>query len=478
MLKKKNDLVVFLIIFCAGFSFFIVTPANSGSDENWYAKNSWYLSENITKIFDTSGMIYYSFPDNLVLDGKIHGEAPRTPCWWNSRDIQSKCQNLNKSNGFTVEHFDRVTRAPIYQLIIGKIMHYPFWQNNYETGRLASFLLSMLLIFGSILNISKSKYRNSVPFVLIALTPTWYFLASGINPTSHEISLGILFASLLVRLEPNIPNRKLENMILAVILIFGLSRPLAPIWCIMILFFYSVLFERISGIKKFLTVASMTFLVQLTMDSGTWRYGDGSPAPYIAPSPEFYVEELIRTILNSGDWIWQSFGNLRIGSSVELPLIFLFAYLIAIWHYLSRALQNFSNKYAVSLFLLFGYFLLPLALALSRSNNWPGWWSGRYQMPLLCAFMLLIAIKNDKFNKVGIIVTTITIVSISSVLNFVRWNWGLFPTYTPIVSNGWSLDPIIIAVYFLSLLLFALFSTQIILQIKNRKLEIKQIAKQ
>jgi hypothetical protein len=98
-------------------------------------------------------------------------------------------------------------------------------------------------------------------------------------------------------------------------------------------------------------------------------------------------------------------------------------------------------------------------------------------MPLLCAFMLLIAIKNDKFNKVGIIVTTVTIVSISSVLNFARWNWGLFPTYTPIVSNGWSLDPIIIAVYFLTLLLFALFSTLIILEIKNRKLESKQIAK-
>jgi hypothetical protein len=98
-------------------------------------------------------------------------------------------------------------------------------------------------------------------------------------------------------------------------------------------------------------------------------------------------------------------------------------------------------------------------------------------MPLLCAFILLVAIKNDKFNNVGIILITITIVSISSVLNFARWNWGLFPTYTPVISNGWSLDPTIIVVYFLTLLLFALFSTLIILEIKNRKLESKQIAK-
>jgi hypothetical protein len=43
-MKTRNLILTFLAILSASLSFFIVSPANSGSDENWSAKASWYLS--------------------------------------------------------------------------------------------------------------------------------------------------------------------------------------------------------------------------------------------------------------------------------------------------------------------------------------------------------------------------------------------------------------------------------------------------
>ena len=451
-MKKTQIWATYSFIFFTAVSFWLVTPANSGSDENWYAKNAWYFSHNVDSVFEKSGMTTYPFPDNLILNGNSMDHPNLVPCWWEDLTIQSKCQNLNVSKGSTLDYFDRVTRAPFYQLVVGKIMQYPLWQNNYETGRTFSFLLSLLIIFLAIRNISYSKYALATPYLIVTLTPSWYFLSVGINPISHEISFGILLATILIRLNTLEANIGMNISIFLVLVLFGYSRPLAPIWACCIILFYHFFFEKLRLVRSYMISLAFIFVTQFKIDSGTWRYGDGSPAPYIKPSLEFYTEELIRTLLNMGNWVWQTFGNYRLGSSVEIPLIVLLIYVLSFWTYTRELFQKSQKRNLVLMFVLSSYFLLPLILHLSRSNQWPGWWSGRYQMPLFLALILILLIKNCGNNKVGLLVMTVCVVLFSSVLNFARWNWGLFPTYTPIISNGWSFAPTTSALYFLSLL--------------------------
>jgi hypothetical protein len=453
---KLNVLATLGVVFFAALGFWLVSPANSGSDENWYAQNSWYLSENIGSILDKSQMTQYTFPNNLVINGSSINRTNLVPCWWDDLTIQSSCQIMDESNSTITVNFDRVSRAPFYQLLIGNAMHYPYWKNNYETGRLVSFLVSILIIALAIRNISISDYRGATPFIITVLTPSWYFLSSGINPISHEISLGILLASFLVRLESNRHSLKLNSQIIIVLILFGYSRPLAPIWAFFIILFYRILFGNNSVAKYLLFISMAVFISQFKIDSGTWRYGDGSPAPYIKPSLEFYVEELIRTLINLGNWIWQSFGNFRLGSSIEIPLIILLVYIITFWNYTAQIAKDLNKKTLIISSLLIAYFVIPICLHLFKSNRWPGWWSGRYQMPLFFALVLLLLIKNHKNNKFGFLAVTFFTVGFSSLLNFARWNWGLFPTYTPIISNGWSMSLSITILYFLSLLFFLL----------------------
>jgi uncharacterized membrane protein len=206
-LQNANILLsTFFSIFFATLSFYIINPANSGTDENWSAKVAWYLSENPTKVFSKSGIINYPFPAELALDEQSHGKSFNTPCWWGSAEVPSNCQNLNSIDGFKEQKFDRVFRSVPYLYITGVTMHIFKNYNVYEVARLFNFALIMFLTFLTLVNVNKSKYGSSLPSVIIALTPSFYYTASGLGPTGFEISMALLFASLLLRLE----NKKSE----------------------------------------------------------------------------------------------------------------------------------------------------------------------------------------------------------------------------------------------------------------------------
>ena len=157
-MKTRNLILTFLAIISASLSFFIVTPANSGSDENWSAKASWYLSENPSHIFLKSKITTYLFPKNLIIYDKDKITQITYPCWWAKNNVQSNCQDLGSSNELVGSNFDRVFRSAPYMLIVGAGMHLNFWQNNYETGRIINFMLLNFIIFLTLININKSKF--------------------------------------------------------------------------------------------------------------------------------------------------------------------------------------------------------------------------------------------------------------------------------------------------------------------------------
>lgn len=454
-MKTRNLILTFLAILSASLSFFIVSPANSGSDENWSAKASWYLSENPSHIFLKSEITTYLFPKELIIYDKDKINQTSYPCWWGKNNVQSNCQNLGSSDELVESNFDRVFRSAPYMLIIGAGMHINFWQNHYETGRLINFMLLNFIILLTLININKSKFNLSLPFLLISLVPTFYLFPSAISPIGLEISLALLLTSLLLRLESSVNNRFLNFEICLVIFFLGLSRPLAPVWTILILGFYKLLYGKVTRIKLYAIPILLAAGFQSQIDNGTWRFNDGN-SYYIKKTFSFYYEELIRDFFKIGDWIWQSIGLFQIGSSTEIPLIFLLIYVVFFSNSLTNQIKLFEKPPRVLIYFLFGYFVIPLFIELAKSADWPGWWSGRYQMPFLCSSILLIFVRiyNEK-NYILLLINS-GIIFLASILNFSRYNWGLYPTYTPIIINGSSFSPIKICIFIASLTIFAL----------------------
>lgn len=454
-LQNSNALFsTFLSVLFATLSFYIINPANSGTDENWSAKAAWYLSENPTKVFSKSGIIDYPFPAELALDEQSHGKLLNTPCWWASIEIPRNCQNLNSIDGFKVQKFDRVFRSVPYLYMTGATMHIFNKYNVYEVARLFNFVLIMFLTFLTLVNINKSKYGSNLPTVLIAFTPSFYYTASGVGPAGFEISMALLFASLLLRLDGEKPNLKMLSYVFATLLLFGFARPLAPVWACLILLLFVQLYGKILFLKFCIALIFVTMLVQTQIDNSSWRFGTGTVYE-VDKNTEFYLEETIRTLLNMGKWFYQILGVYQIGSSVELPLIFLLFYFVALSQFFHNTLDSMQDSKKLYSILFVGIFLTPIAISVIFSGNWPGWWSGRYGMPFFCTAVLLLVCKTSKVNRRGLFLFTALLVVLSSVLNFFRWNFGLFPTYTPIISNGWSINLGISLIYFFALFFYS-----------------------
>lgn len=457
--KKSLSLVlVFGSILFAGFSFYVSSPPNSGTDENWSAKAAWYLSENPSHLFKPSKIISYQFPAELILDGKLHGKSANNPCWWDELNVQSKCQNLDLKDGFQYQNFDMVFRSPIYLFLVGKIMHLKTSLNSFEIAKLFSFFLNMLILFLCVLNMSRSSYGNKTPYLLLALSPSYYYLVGGVGPMALEISMALLLTTYLLRSNKLESNFKHEICIFATLAIFSFTRPLAGIWAITILWLYTKLFNALKNIKIYLLIIFTALLVQLQIDNSSWRFGDGS-SYNVNTGVEFYVEELIRNMLGIGKWIWQAFALFQIGSSVELPLILLMIYIISLMFFLETTIKELPNKNAIRLVIIGSTVILPISIGLVFAGNWPGWWSGRYGMPFICSALLLLSAKQFKGDSNNLFLVTNIMVMFGSILNFSRWNWGLYPTYTPVIANGWSFGSIRSALYILSLIGYCLFIT-------------------
>lgn len=243
------------------------------------------------------------------------------------------------------------------------------------------------------------------------------------------------------------------SYVFVALLFFGFARPLAPIWACLILALFSQIFGKIPLLKIYIALIFATMFIQSQIDNSSWRFGTGDVYE-IDKNIEFYFEETVRTLLNMGKWFYQILGVYQIGSSIELPLIFLLFYFVFLSHFFYKTLGSFHDSKTIYLILFVGIFIAPFVISIVFSGNWPGWWSGRYGMPFFCAAVLLIACKTVQINNRGLFLFTSFLVVLSSVLNFLRWNFGLFPTYTPIISNGWSINIGISFIYFLTLILY------------------------
>jgi len=179
-----------------------------------------------------------------------------------------------------------------------------------------------------------------------------------------------------------------------------------------------------------------------------------SPVKIVNPNLEFYFEEAVREFNESGHWFAHFFGILGAGE-IKIPPLFLYINLFSFF-FLIVLTASKRQVIRVRQYFVFciGLFFFPAGIQLANSASWPVWWQGRYSLPVfLGLFILHLSSENVPRLNHFIFISILTHVYLVS-LTFARFNWGLYPTSTPMVANGWALSNHAILVFIFSFFIY------------------------
>jgi hypothetical protein len=298
-----------------------------------------------------------------------------------------------------------------------------------------------VLVMGYILmqRLERFPLRN-IQGLSISLLPVYFFSMTTISPISFEIGCAFLFVSSVLYVKSKIDLNR--NAILPYIfvgftsLLLALSRPIGGIWGLLLLAMITTLSKinlKVIGFSLFSLIIGL--LIQTRIDNSSWRFGNGEKYN-IDPNLEFYLEEIVRVAVNIGNWSRQIFGLWTFGAAPELPsILFLTSFLIFVFLVYWFFVQTQSRKIVLSLF-LFATLVVPLLFSLMFAAQWPMWWSGRYQLPFLlpCAYLLALRLNLSRLRLLYTL--SIALMTLSYIVIFSRFNWGLHANGTPVIQNG------------------------------------------
>lgn len=470
-MKRRFQVLTFLKMavsfsfpFVMGILYFVYVPANAGPDELWSARASWYLWEHPETAFNKSQITTYRFPGSLTMPGEKVGGLLPYPCYYTQAEVSivpSSCQKLSPDSVTKEVSFDRVFRSLPFYFAVGGGMHLNYFKNVYMSGKLTALLCNFLLLIFSTYFIVKSGIGFYRVGTLLAFTllPSYFFLVGGLSPIAWEITSAIFFLCSLLYFSSLGDRVSFPKLILVFLISLNLSlaRPLGAVWGIAILFIFMKLF---SLIRPYWGTAVSAFLLgvmaQLQIDNSSWRFSDGTSYK-VKASLAFYIEEFIRIVINSGDWLRQAYGLWGLGTAPTIPLIFVLVYLL-IHARLILSISHRANRRLITLSLLGCCWVLPVLIALIFSSKWPMWWSGRYQLPIFSAIMLILILHTPS-RITNLFALPLTILhSVFFAFIFFRYKTGLYSNNTPVMVNGLSISKSEIFVFF-TLLFLAFLST-------------------
>jgi len=442
LIKRIGEISKFLMFTLIACSFFLTVPPNAGSDELWSARVAWFLYENPKTLFYKSEISTYEFPGSLTIPNEQIGEGITHPCFFEKNLVPSSCQTLQDDQSVGIGQFDRVFRSAPFYFLVGWAMHLSPILNSYWSGKLAALLMNCMLLFLSMLLLKRSGLNTDkiVQSFTISALPILTFSLGTISPLAFEVSCAYFFMCVLYYCLTKMQNLGYIQYSSALIsfsaLLLSLSRPLGAIWGLMILLFMSIMLFR----HKLIIINASTFLllgllIQTQIDNYTFRFGNGNRY-YIKPSLEFYFEESVRVVLNSGNWIKQIFGLWTYASAPELPAIFMLISFVSIIFLFYWEMLSSASRTAFSMLTIIGIFGVPFLFSLLFAHQWPMWWSGRYQMVLLLPLVFLLATRITQNRRTILYFVSVFVSVVYLVIVFARFNWGLYPNGTPVMVNN------------------------------------------
>lgn len=430
--RHRNTFLLLISFVSLATAYFVVTPPNAGPEEINHAQASWYLVENPSELFSKSSQITYTFPSELTISN-AGGYLKNLACFSQQMSIPSSCQQLEVGKKVELTT-PMLNRGNFYYLLIGLGEKLSLSSNVFQSGKIISFLLCLIIVALAILRLGNNLGSYAIYGPFLALTGTVVFFFSVINPNSFEIAAAFYFASsLLISTTEKIPKIGSDFHLYVSAFLLAISRSFGGVWIISLLGLSLLLFKTVPRLKPLLFIASFGIVINQLTGNRTYPLGEWNP-PW-----NFYLEESVRVFNGSGDWVTSLFGTLS-WSEIRLPLILVFMLLLSYFFLFLSATQSLANQRIVLFGIFVGLYLIPFSLSVVFAKNWPGWWQGRNGLPFFVGTLILLLGKEKKLNlKYPAVLIFLSNVYLL-LLTFARFNWGLYGTNTPIIANGWSFD--------------------------------------
>lgn len=291
---------------------------------------------------------------------------------------------------------------PLYYLAVGlPSLAFPSTLGIYLMRLVSSFLSAALLAsaFASARRMTRSRFV--ILGVAVAVTPMVVYLAGSVNPNGLEIAASIaLWSSLvfmiLVDQSPPTPRIGVRIAIAASTLV--LSRPLAPIWFLLIVILVLSMAKR--SRLRLLVHSRVAWLSTVPtgmclLAAGVWVISSGAlelvPGSVLADDVSYW--EILRTSVGkTGDEVHHMIGTFG-WLDTQSPLITLYAW------YACLGLLGFAGLAAAKRHqkvVIVGIVLLVVALPrvieASQVRELGYAWQGRYTLPLAVGLPIIAAL--------------------------------------------------------------------------------------
>lgn len=438
---------LFLSYLFLGLAYFTVVPTNAGPEEINHVQAAWYLTEGVSNFTNKELEVQATLPNSIRLEN-AEGYLENLDCFSQNISVPSSCQE-REIIGSKSETIPLIKRSIVYPLLIGTSMRLVPIDDKYFVAKATSFCLCFLLLLWSFLLISKSN--RSSTHLLLVITSTSTFFSTVVNPSSLEIFASIFFISVLLFANPN--KKSFRLLFWFGFMLIAFNRSMGFVW---VMFFLTLRYvvTKTHIFPKSTTVFSV-IAVFTQLSFGNVNYPMSKDDAFNPPW-NFYLEELLRVLNGSGEWIVSIWGTLS-WSEIRMPLILVFVNLCSIVILFLRASSGRGWQRSFLIFSFLGFYVIAVLFSVAFSKSWPGFWQGRYSIPAFIGIGMFI-LYFGTLNKVIGLWRFCVLASVFSnlymvLLTYARFNWGLYPTNTPIIINGNSFNPATNTMFFLMLAL-------------------------
>ncbi len=419
-LGRPSGLIACLLVAIAMVGLLASTPPSAGSDEPVQQATAWYLSGHLLA---PDGTVEYPVPASLVV----------VPCFAYHPDQSAACMPAHSSE--MASYGEVLNYPPPYFWVVGagqRVAALFGLQYAADGGRIASILLNLgALLLLSLYMRRRSRFWGS--FLLLVLTPTAVFLNAVVNPSGWEITCGLVMAAVLSQTawsrrsegEPRAwLNREIAILAIASIAL-STARPLGFVWAAGLTVSAIALAPSIQ--RRGMWRIACAVAPGIVMGALWYRaHTYGVAAPVTLPG---FVQAFSATFMNYGAYIHQMFGGLGWVDTWMPGVLMLLNF--AAWAVLLTRLP--SIRIAAKVTGIVGVVVVPCAISASVWAAWPGWWQGRYDMPFLIGFVMLLLLRSGTF--IPRTISTVSGISLLSLgimvwVNEIRYGFGL---------NGYSL---------------------------------------
>ena len=391
---RPSPLLGWLLVSIAALGMFISTPPSAGPDEPAQLTTAWFLTGHGLRIGPIES---FTIPASFASD----------PCFKGAPDITASCAPSRSSALVTTSSSRVLTYAPPYYLVVGFGARLAAALVGNEYADVGGRVASMILNFGALLLLSLYMRRRNYlwgTLLLLDSTPMAVFMGSVVNPSSWEITCGLVMAAILSEavwsrrsLASGDWSRTTASILVIACVALCLTRPIGWIWAIGLT--VSALALAPSVNRRLVVRIACAVAPGLAM-AMLWSY----ICPSSTPGAETGAGASPQTVANLVSWfgqsltffpirVYQMFGILG-WQDTPAPLI-LFLLNLEVW--IALLLRLPSIRRAAVLCGVLWIVVLPSVIetggwALATAN----WWQGRYTLPFALGFTLLLVLRSGQ----------------------------------------------------------------------------------